>query len=113
MRQEWFAAKDVASIMGLSKRSIELKAKKQSWQSRPRTGRGGGKEYHFSSLPEVVQVELALSEAKAGVAACQAEVISDQEAVPGPESAAVLVPDVVSANNGPIYNSIEAAAGTI
>ena len=39
--------------VGVSKR-----AKKQNWQSRPRTARGGGLEYAFDSLPKDVQTEI-------------------------------------------------------
>ena len=41
-------------------RQIQIQASREGWQSRPRQGQGGGKEYAFSSLPTGVQAALAL-----------------------------------------------------
>ena len=41
-------------------RQIQIQASLEGWQSRPRQGQGGGKEYAFSSLPTGVQAALAL-----------------------------------------------------
>jgi hypothetical protein len=34
-----------------TERGIQIRAEKETWRSRPRSGRGGGREYHLSSLP--------------------------------------------------------------
>lgn len=67
--KEWFTAKELADLklpalpttkMGLLKKSV-----KEDWKSRARSGRGGGKEYHISNLPEVARIQLAVMTAPA------------------------------------------------
>ena len=60
--KQWFSAQELVGVAGLSKidRVIRRTAGKKGWQSRPRQGQGGGKEYAFSSLPQGVQAALAL-----------------------------------------------------
>ena len=41
-------------------RGLNFKATREGWQSRPRQGQGGGKEYAYASLPQGVQAALAL-----------------------------------------------------
>lgn len=58
MMKEWFTCKELLGMAGLPKSICGLikKADREGWQYRTRAGRGGGKEYHFSSLPKVVQL---------------------------------------------------------
>ena len=51
--QEWYRASELASIHGLpgTSRRVKSKAKGENWKCRPNKGRGGGWEYHISSLP--------------------------------------------------------------
>lgn len=39
-------------------KNISIQAKRENWQSRKRTGRGGGLEYALSSLPQAIQQEI-------------------------------------------------------
>lgn len=59
-----YSAKELfnLALLGLpkSERRILEKAKRENWQSRKRTGRGGGLEYAFSSLPTEIQQEILL-----------------------------------------------------
>jgi putative transposase len=50
---EWYSAKELCGMTGMpgTDRAIQLKAKRESWKSRKRQGRGGGMEYHISSFP--------------------------------------------------------------
>lgn len=59
--QEWFACIELLGIAGFPATEFRIRemAKREGWQSRPREGRGGGMEYHFSSLPKVAQLDLA------------------------------------------------------
>ncbi|SBW11986.1 transposase [uncultured Alphaproteobacteria bacterium] len=61
MMREWYTAAELAemNLPGLptTKRGIHMMAQ-GSWKSRPRKGRGGGVEYHLSSLPATVQAKL-------------------------------------------------------
>lgn len=58
--KEWYTAKDLAgkdgmpqSISGLIRKAVAV-----NWKTRTRQGRGGGKEYHVSSLPEATKDHL-------------------------------------------------------
>ena len=102
MTREWFSAKELALKLTVTKRSIERRAKDQAWQSRPRTGKGGGKEYHISSLPMETQVALMKQSAEA-----EANTESETEA---------LVPEILSTPSVPTvqtitsYNSVKSSA---
>ncbi|MBS9777162.1 MAG: DDE-type integrase/transposase/recombinase [Gammaproteobacteria bacterium] len=49
-------------------KGILSKAKRENWQSRPRSGKGGGKEYAVDSLPAEVQAEIKLKSEQSVVA---------------------------------------------
>jgi len=59
----WYSAKELADLKLLelpaTERAIQIKAIREDWKSRPREGRGGGKEYHISNLPVSAREELA------------------------------------------------------
>lgn len=61
--KEWFSAQELADLklpdIPSAKKNIIEKAARENWQSRPRCGRGGGKEYNVSSLPAKAKEELA------------------------------------------------------
>jgi transposase InsO family protein len=61
-------------------RGIGKRAKKESWNARPRSGKGGGLEYHLTSLPEAARNEL--------VRRAQPPLL----ALPAPVSTALVVP---------------------
>lgn len=67
--KEWFTAKELAEFklptLPSTERNIQLKSKRDCWKSRAREGRGGGKEYHISSLPEIARIQLAVMTAPA------------------------------------------------
>lgn len=71
MFREWFTAQELEGFaldcLPSTRRNIAEKAKREEWQNRPRQGRGGGKEYHISSLPEAARIELARRNMKANV----------------------------------------------
>ncbi len=80
---DWFSTQQLAGIAGLPSTAwgIVKKAESEAWQSRPRAGRGGGLEYHISSLPADSQRALRISQAKKAAAATKANpVIADLEA---------------------------------
>ncbi len=62
--KEWFSARELAGKPGMANGvdPINRKAKRNAWQSRPRNSRGGGLEYHVSSLPEETRRALAEEE---------------------------------------------------
>ena len=46
-----YSAQDLARLLGVSDRWIQLRAKREGWQALPRAGRGGGKLWVVSSMP--------------------------------------------------------------
>lgn len=58
--KEWWAIPELVGLPGLpsTPQGARFKANTEQWQSRPRQGRGGGKEYHISSLPDETKTAL-------------------------------------------------------
>lgn len=50
--REWYAANELAGLpsMPATESGVIRAARREGWQSRKRSGRGGGREYHLSSL---------------------------------------------------------------
>lgn len=59
--KEWMTSSELAGLPGLpgTDRAIQIRGKRDGWQSRARKARGGGREYHISSLPEQTRAHLA------------------------------------------------------
>ncbi|MFQ5533443.1 MAG: DNA-binding protein [Sphingomonadales bacterium] len=80
MSREYYSAADLAQMklpgMPETEGGCIRRAKRENWRGRQRQGRGGGREYHISSLPPQARIELArrasISEAQAGQAAARA-----------------------------------------
>jgi hypothetical protein len=72
---EWFSTAELAGLEGVptSKFGIVKKAKRENWQSRQRQGRGGGLEYHISSLPLETRRALALKQTNEEIKTISAE----------------------------------------
>lgn len=86
MTERWMSAAEIL-VLGLpglpsSKPALLAKADRENWPSRPRQGRGGGKEYAVSALPGEARAALAKSlaseAAQAGRTVARREVIRDQ-----------------------------------
>ena len=62
--KEWWAVPELMSLPGMpsTPQGVRFKANTEQWQSRPRQGRGGGKEYHISSLPAETKTTLHFRE---------------------------------------------------
>ena len=58
--KQWYSAFELVGLPDLPAlpNNITRKAKAEKWQSRQRTGRGGGKEYAYNSLPKPTQAAL-------------------------------------------------------
>lgn len=65
--KKWFNSSSLTGLPGLpgSSRAILLKAKRENWKWRKHKGLGGGKEFHYSSLPDETRAHLAAAEMKA------------------------------------------------
>ncbi len=85
---EWFTSAELAGLPGLpgTRRGVLKKACAESWQSRKRAGRGGGQEYHISSLPPETRAALAArhtrSDVRAEVRAIAAKVMPAAKPLP-------------------------------
>lgn len=68
--EQYYTAKELAGLPGLpgTERAIQIRAKREAWESRDRTGRGGGREYALSSLPEETRKALAGRNTRVGYA---------------------------------------------
>jgi putative transposase len=68
----WFAAADLAGLPGLpaTKQGVIHRAARESWPSRPRQGRGGGREYPIEALPQAARDALAARLASTSPATC-------------------------------------------
>ena len=58
--KQWYSASELAGLSGLPAlpNNVTRKAKTEQWQTRQRSGRGGGKEYAYNSLPQQTQAAL-------------------------------------------------------
>lgn len=60
---QWFSAAELDELklpaIALQASNVVRQAHREGWQSRPREGRGGGREYYIGSLPEAARIELA------------------------------------------------------
>lgn len=54
-----YTAKELSGLLGTTERSVQRRALRESWQSRPRTGRGGGHEWLLDSMPEKTRQAIA------------------------------------------------------
>jgi putative transposase len=63
MTERWFTSSDLAAFalpeLPATKPALLAKAARENWPSRPREGRGGGREYPISALPQAARDALA------------------------------------------------------
>ena len=65
--QDAYTAQALASLLDKSVQYISRTANLQGWQSRPRKGRGGGKEWLVSSMPEATQRAIQTAEERRSI----------------------------------------------
>lgn len=53
-----YTTKEIAGILAVDVRTINRRAKREGWTSRPRQGRGGGHEWLVASMPEVTRASI-------------------------------------------------------
>ncbi len=58
------STKKISSIFNISQRGVIKKASRESWQSVPRKGRGGGHEWLIDSMPEKTREQILLAISK-------------------------------------------------
>ncbi|SDH96668.1 DNA-binding protein, partial [Roseospirillum parvum] len=71
--REWFTAAELADLslptLPGTERNIRARATREGWQHRERQGRGGGREFHISSLPSAAKAKLVMASAPASAPA--------------------------------------------
>lgn len=96
MRKEWYTAAEIMQLrlaaMPKTERAIQIMAKREEWAtahkadgqalSRKRSGRGGGREYHYFLFPQSARDELSLREIKNNTELVQKSVKPAQELAP-------------------------------
>ena len=43
--KEAYTTQELAPLLGMTRQGVDCRAKREGWQSRPRAGRGGGREW--------------------------------------------------------------------
>ena len=54
-----YSTQEIAALLGITRQSVEKRAAREGWQFRPRSGRGGGKEWLVASMPEATRIQIA------------------------------------------------------
>lgn len=54
-----YGTNECSQILGIAVKNVLKRAVRENWQSRPRHGRGGGREWLVSSMPEATRLALA------------------------------------------------------
>ncbi|MGZ8916265.1 MAG: transposase domain-containing protein [Methylobacter sp.] len=86
--ETYYSAQELAGLAGMpeTKSGVIRAAKRENWLHRTRTGKGGGKEYPLSALPEETRVYLTLQAGKNEFA----ELYKDQLPKASPEIQALV-----------------------
>jgi len=54
-----YTTQELASLLGITVRAVNLRGRAESWLSRPRQGKGGGNEWLLESMPEPTRLTIA------------------------------------------------------
>ena len=54
-------AKEIGAVLGISRQAVDARALKESWESLPRKGRGGGRVFDVQRLPEPSRQRIAMA----------------------------------------------------
>jgi len=79
MIDKWLTSNEIAELLSIDSRSVNRKAKKESWQYRSYAVRGGKEHrYHLANLPENIQAAYA-SSIKLSLADLQSQLKTDSK----------------------------------
>ena len=59
MAKTAYATRELCELLSLTRKSVLDRARRESWQSRPHMGRGGGNEWIVISMPEATRQTVA------------------------------------------------------
>jgi putative transposase len=54
-----YSARELAELFGVTERAMQLRAKREGWDSRPRKGKGGGNEFFIATMPQKTRDQIA------------------------------------------------------
>lgn len=57
--KEAYTTREFVVLLGTNKMTVLRRAKREGWESRPRVGRGGGREWIVASMPEATRLAIA------------------------------------------------------
>lgn len=99
MATDWYRASELAGLPGMpsTHQNVKAKANREGWKSRPYAGKGGGLEYHITSLPRETQDHLLLQQLAAVAPALPAPVeapAAPLTVAPEPASTALVTREI-------------------
>lgn len=85
--REAYVTQECSRRLGLSVKSTLQRAQRESWQSRPRKGRGGGKEWLVASMPKETQLAIRAAEEK--------QALGEEKSLPQKQLSSVTTPAIL------------------
>jgi len=77
-----YSSAELAPLLGIDARNVRERAKRESWQGRPRHARGGGSEWLLASMPKATQDAIIAAQlAEQGVALAPAPAADPRAAI--------------------------------
>lgn len=70
--KEFYSTLEASQLLDMAVKNLLKRAVREDWQSQKRIGRGGGKEWLLSSMPEETRVAIRAAEEKQALALCPA-----------------------------------------
>ncbi|KAF5054190.1 hypothetical protein DSECCO2_390740 [anaerobic digester metagenome] len=77
-----YTAAQIAAAIGKSERAIQKRATRESWPAQKRSGKGGGKVFQLSCLPEDIRAALVAEVARGTVAAEECSALELSQSAP-------------------------------
>ena len=91
--KEAYTSKELVQLLDCAVQSINRAGKRDSWQSRPRSGRGGGNEWLVSSMPQATQEAIRNAEERKAIEEESAKSAALPEVLDAKTNLAVLPPN--------------------
>ncbi|WP_027176482.1 Mu transposase C-terminal domain-containing protein [Desulfovibrio aminophilus] len=81
--KESYSSTELSGLLDRPVRAVHRMATRESWKSRPRAGRGGGREWLVASMPEATRLAIRVAEQKALAETSPALAVAQLPAAPG------------------------------
>lgn len=65
--RETYTTRECSELLSMTVKGVIQRASRENWQSRPRKGRGGGKEWLVSSMPEATRCAIQTAEERRAI----------------------------------------------